>query len=292
MLLLSVRSPFLNFQSSLFSPISFVILPHIFSRTSIPSQVFLDVDCSDIKYTNSASSLFRDILAEEDNYLRGYSDPSQINKILQNKTGLDDFSIRLNMMLPGKFCEFYGDGVIWVGLAHSRGLSLEERRVYHPWLKEACRRDPKNPLNKPPLPSKYTLPIAENRSQTPEEALQGSLLDFFTWATSEDFSPITAPDIIPSMTAVSRAGWESYLREGFCRSVEPFSEIFDTPQKGRVQTEEGETWLHVPFKDYDDPASRPQSCAKWVSYHVDHLDWIGLNPKYVPTYMSAGICPG
>ena len=134
--------------------------------------------------------------------------------------------------------------------------------MYYPWLKEACERNPKNPLNNPPLPSKYTFPIAVNRSQTPEEAMQGSLLDFFTWETSEAFSPITPPDIIPSMTAVSRAGWESYLREGFCRSVEPFSEIFDAPQKGRVETEEGETWLHVPSMDYDDPESRPQSCAK------------------------------
>ena len=79
--------------------------------------MFLDVDCSDIKYTDYASRIFRDILTAEDIYLRGYSDPSEINTILQNKTRLDDFSIQLNMMLPGKFCEFYGHGHVWVGLA-------------------------------------------------------------------------------------------------------------------------------------------------------------------------------
>ena len=224
--------------------------------------MFLDVDCSDIRYTDSASRLFRNILTAEDSYLRGYSDPSEINNILQNKTGLDNFTIQLMSTLPGKLCEFYGHGSVWVGNRYSS----------FPWLKDACSRNPKNPLNNPPLPSKYTLPILENRSQTPEEALQGSLLDFFTW-TSEDFHPISPPDIIPSMTAVSRAGWESYLKEAFCRSVEPFSEIFDTPQRGRVETVEGETWLQVPFKDYDDPENRPTRCERWVSHHCANLDW-------------------
>lgn len=255
------------------------------SETLFPPQVFLDVDCSDVKYTNSASRLFRNILTAEDNYLRGYSDPSEINRILQNKTGLDDLEIQLSTMLPGKFCEYHGHGYV--------GSPI--RRSFHPWLKEACSRNPKNPLNNPPLPSKYTMPIEEHRSQTPEEALQGSLLDFFTW-TSEDFYPISPPDIIPSMTAVSRAGWESYLKEAFCRSVEPFSEIFDTPQKGRVETEEGETWLQVPFKDYDDPESRPPSCERW-----DFRDGVGCDSlilyttrqlKYVQVVWLILFCPG
>ena len=55
--------------------------------------------------------------------------------------------------------------------------------------------------------------------------------------------------------------------------MEPFSEIFDTPQRGRVETVEGETWLQVPFKDYDDPESRPTRCERWVSHHFENLDW-------------------
>ena len=136
--------------------------------------MYIDVDCSDVKFYMSASRIFQDILKAEDDYC-------------QNKDG----------------------------------LCMQTRS----------------------LPSKYTLPIPTNRTQNPEEALQGSLLLFFTM-NKTDFHPITPPDIIPSMDP-----W-IHLKEGFCRSVEPFSEVFDIMPK---QMEE---------VDPDDPINRPQTCQK------------------------------
>merc|ERR550517_1901071 len=59
-----------------------------------------------------------------------------------------------------------------------------------------------------------------------------------------DFHPVTPPDIIPSMDP-----W-MYLKEAFCRSMEPFGEVFDTkPRKlYTVETEEGEV-REAPCKD-------------------------------------------
>ena len=113
------------------------------------------------------------------------------------------------------------------------------------------------------LPSKYTLPIPTNRTQNPEEALEGSLLLFFTM-NKTDFHPITPPDIIPSMLAESEGPWKSHLKEAFCRSVEPFGEVFDTITKPRelyrVETEQGEVRLQTQQVDFDDPINRPPTC--------------------------------
>ena len=132
--------------------------------------MYIEVDCSDVKYYMSASRIFQDILKAEDDYC---------------------------------------------------GSHVQTRL----------------------LPSKYTLPIPTNRTQNPEEALEGSLLLFFTM-NKTDFHPITPPDIIPSMDP-----W-IHLKEAFCRSVEPFSEVFDTTPK---QTEE---------VDPDDHINRPRTCSK------------------------------
>ena len=108
------------------------------------------------------------------------------------------------------------------------------------------------------MPSRYTLPIPTNRTQNPEEALEGSLLLFITM-NKTDFHPITPPDIIPSMDP-----W-MYLKEAFCRSMEPFGEVFDTkPRKlYRVETEEGEIWMQTEPRevDFDDHINRPATCS-------------------------------
>jgi len=186
----------------------------------------------------------RDILKAEDDYRRGYKDPSEKRELIQNLTNIDSFTLSLLGTVPGKLCEFYGSGF--------------GRGGYE--LQRACRANPNNPagyLLSRSLPSKYTLPIPTNRTQNPEEALEGSLLLFFTM-NKTDFHPITPPDIIPSMAS----GWKSYLKEAFCRSVEPFSEVFDTRPKPRVETEEGETWLKPEKENFDDPVHRPPTCLR------------------------------
>ena len=99
-----------------------------------PPQIVLDLDCSDIRYMHHASSLFRNILTAEDNFLRGYSDPSKKKGLLRNRTGMGELDFWYATAMPGRFCKY-----------SSHGLR---------WLKEACERDPMNPLNNPPLPSK------------------------------------------------------------------------------------------------------------------------------------------
>ena len=193
----------------------------------------------------SASSIFQNILRAEDVYRRGYKDPSEKHEALLNLTNIDSFTLSLLGTMPGQLCEFYGTGF------GRGGYQLEN----------ACRASPNNPagyLLRKHLPSKYTLPIPNNRTQNPEEALQGSLLRFFTM-NETDFHPITL-DVIPSM----ELGWMNYLTEAFCRSVEPFSEVFDTMPKPRelyrVETEQGEIRLQTEKVDFDDPVNRPVTC--------------------------------
>lgn len=121
------------------------------------------------------------------------------------------------------------------------------------------------------LPSKYTLPVPTNRTQDPEEALEGSLLSFFSM-NKTDFHPITPPELIPSMVEDDEGetgrGMKHYLREAFCRSVEPFSEVFDTKAKPRFEDGLGTTWMKDPtptyLKNYDDRINRPSKCWRWV----------------------------
>ena len=209
-------------------------------------QVYIEADCYDVKYGHSASGIFRNILRAEDVYRRGYTDPSEKREALLNLTNIDSFTLSLLGTVPGKLCEFYGNGF---GPGGYR-------------LQNACRVSPNNPagyLLAKHLPSKYTLPIPKNRTQNPEEALQGSLLLFFTM-NETDFHPITPPDTIPSM----EAGWKNYLKEAFCRSVEPFSEVFDEYPNARelyrVKTEQGEIRLQTEMVNFDDPVNRPAGC--------------------------------
>ena len=203
-------------------------------------QVYIDQDCAAIKYSHSASPIFQNILKAEDDYRRGYKDQRERLELLKNLTDIDSGTLSLLGMVPGKLCEFFG-----------------RKRA----LRNACRVNPSNPagyLLSKSLPSKYTLPIPNNRTQNPEEALQGSLLLFFTM-NETDFHPITL-DVIPSM----ESGWMNYLTEAFCRSVEPFSEVFDTMPKPRelyrVETEQGEIRLQTEKVDFDDPVNRPVTC--------------------------------
>ena len=188
--------------------------------------MYIDVNCTDVNYRGSANSIFQDILKAEDIYRRGYKDDLEKQELLQNHTGIDSFTLSLLGTMPGQLCEFYGHGF------GPKGRQLEN----------ACRASPNNPagyfISRRSLPSKYTLPIPENRTQTPEEALQGSLLLFFTM-NKTDFHPITPPDIIPSMLAESEGGWKDHLKSAFCRSVEPFSEVFDTRPKPGVVNDRG-----------------------------------------------------
>ena len=134
------------------------------------------------------------------------------------------------------------------------------------------------------LPSKYTLPVPTNRTQDPEEALEGSLLSFFSM-NKTDFHPITPPELIPSMVEDDKGepgrGMKHYLREAFCRSVEPFSEVFDTNTKPRFEDGLGTTWMKDPtptyLKNYDDRINRPSKCWRWVHniqlmFHCDSWD--------------------
>ena len=211
-------------------------------------QVYIDADCSDVKTSHSASRIFRNILKAEDDYRRGYTDPSEKQELIQNITKIDSFTLSLMGTVPGKLCELFGNGFGRGGFR----------------LQRACQMNPNNPagyLLRKSLPSKYTLPIPNDRTQNPEEALQGSLLLFFTM-NKTDFHPITPPDIIPSMGPESGVEWKFHLKEAFCRSAEPFSEVFDTRPKPRVETEEGETWLKREQENFDDPTHRPPSCWK------------------------------
>ena len=80
-----------------------------------PPQIFLDLDCSDIRYTHHASSLFRNILTAEDNFLRGYSDPSKKKGLLRNRTGMGELDFWYATALPGRFCKYYSHGIVKFG---------------------------------------------------------------------------------------------------------------------------------------------------------------------------------
>jgi len=94
------------------------------------------------------------------------------------------------------------------------------------------------------------------------------LLLFITM-NKTDFHPITPPDIIPSMDP-----W-MYLKEAFCRSMEPFGEVFDTkPRKlYRVETEEGEIRMQTEPRevDFDDHINRPATCSMLPSSYCARL---------------------
>merc|ERR1712172_453808 len=231
------------------------------NRAALECQVYIDADCSDVSNVGSASRIFRNILKAEDDYRRGYTNPSEKREIIQNLTKIDSFTLSLLGTVPGKLCEMFGSGF--------------GRGGYE--LQRACRANPNNPagyLLSRSLPSKYTnrtskytLPIPTNRTQNPEEALQGSLLLFFTM-NKTDFHPLTPPDIIPSMD-------KSHLKEAFCRSVEPFGEVFDTITKPRelyrVETEQGEVRLQTQQVIFDDPINRPQTCWRLPSSYCAQL---------------------
>merc|ERR1712032_1755543 len=90
-----------------------------------------------------------------------------------------------------------------------------------------------------------------------------------------DFHPVTPPDIIPSMLAESEGPWKSHLKDAFCRSVEPFGEVFDTITKPRelyrVETEQGEVRLQTQQVEFDDPINRPPTCWKLPSEYCARL---------------------
>ena len=188
--------------------------------------MYIDVNCTDVNYRGSANSIFQDILKAEDIYRRGYKDGVEKHELLMNSTGIDSFTLNLLGTMPGQLCEMYG---------HGFGPKASQ-------LENACRSSPNDPagyfIRRRSLPSKYKLPIPENRTQNPEEALEGSLLLFFTM-NKTDFHPITPPDVIPSMVAESEGRWKSYLKSAFCRGVEPFSEVFDTRPKAAVEIGQG-----------------------------------------------------
>merc|ERR1719234_1006355 len=214
------------------------------NKAAFECQVYIDADC---KTSYSASTIFKNILKAEDAYRRGYKDDMEKHEIILNLTNIDSFTLSFLGTVPGKLCEFVGNGF---------GRDGGEL------MRKACRVNSNNPaaylIKRKTLPSKYTLPVPSNRTQNPKEALEGSLLLFFTM-NKTDFHPLNPPDIIPSMMG---SGWESYLKEAFCRSVEPFSEVFDTRPKPRVETEEGETWLKPEKENFDDPVHRPPSCFR------------------------------
>jgi len=223
------------------------------NRVALECQVFIDVDCGDWAGYYSASSLFKDILKAEDVYKRGYKDSSEKRDLIMNITGLDSFTLSLLGTVPGKLCEFYGNSY---------------RSTWE--LRRACSISKNNPgayLLRRSLPSKYTLPVPTNRTQDPEEALEGSLLSFFSM-NKTDFHPITPPELIPSMVEDDEGetgrGMKHYLREAFCRSVEPFSEVFDTKTKPRFEDGLGTTWMKDPtptyLMNYDDRINRPSKC--------------------------------
>ena len=153
--------------------------------------------------------------------------------------------------------------------------------IYHPDSREIlCSYVIGAYLLRRSLPSKYTLPVPTNRTQDPEEALEGSLLSFFSM-NKTDFHPITPPELIPAMVEDDEGetgrGMKHYLREAFCRSVEPFSEVFDTNTKPRFEDGLGTTWMKDPtptyLKNYDDRINRPSKCWRWVHnqlmFHCD-----------------------
>jgi len=234
-------------------------------------QVYIDADCSDVGFYRSRAT-FLNILKAEDNYRRGYEDPREKQEKMKNLTDIDSFTLSLLGTMPGQLCEYYGGGMGGFGF----------RRRGQTELENACRVYPNDParwLLRRSLPStykppRYTLPIPTNRTQNPEEALEGSLLLFFTM-NKTDFHPITPPDIIPSMLAESEGPWKSHLKEAFCRSVEPFGEVFDTITKPRelyrVETEQGEVRLQTRQVDFDDPINRPPTCWKLPSEYCARL---------------------
>ena len=197
------------------------------------------------------SPVFRNIISAEDDYRRGYKDSSEKRKLLLRLTGNDSSFLKSYYLLQST-------------------LPLCHFRKRFPELERACELDSDNPVEAlfgKTLPSKYTLPVPIKRTQTPEEALQGSLLLFFTM-NKTDFHPITPPDVIPSMLAENVSIWKDHLNEAFCRSVEPFSEVFDTKPRPRVETEEGETWLLDSKRDFDDHINRPTNCWRWAKIDV------------------------
>jgi len=223
------------------------------NRVALECQVFIDVDCGDWAGYYSASNLFKEILKAEDVYKRGYKDSSEKHDLIMNITGLDSFTLSLLGTVPGKLCEFYSNGY---------------RSTWE--LRRACSISKNNPgayLLQRSLPSKYTLPVPANRTQDPEEALEGSLLSFLSMNRT-DFHPITPPELIPSMVEDDEGetgrGKKHYLREAFCRSVEPFSEVFDTKAKPRFEDGLGTTWMKDPtpsyLMNYDDRINRPSKC--------------------------------
>jgi len=238
------------------------------NKAAFECQVYIDANC---KTSYSASMIFRNIVKAEDAYRRGYKDDMEKHEIILNMTNIDSFTLSFLGTVPGKLCEFVGNGF---------GRDGGEL------MRKACRVNSNNPaaylIKRKSLPSKYTLPIPTNRTQTPEEALQGSLLLFYTM-NKTDFHPITPPDIIPSMPSERYEGeWKSHLKEAFCRSVEPFSEVFDTRPKQGVETgqlvvgmvwkrgEGNETWEQRPVKeDYD--IDRPATCWRLSSSNCAQL---------------------
>jgi len=173
------------------------------SPRALQCQVFIDVNCSQFNYSSPVSSFVNHAMTLEEQRRRGYrNDEEQLEKLRLLAPGLDDISLLLNI------CSFYG------GLGFSSHGNTANGKKY-PRLEERCRADQRshilstfwNPLSNP-LPQ-----LASNRSETPAEAIQSSLLE------------LVDPSSLANLAE---------LDELFCRDTEPFSELFEVDdQKNR-----------------------------------------------------------
>ena len=167
-----------------------------FPNNNFLEKVFIDVNCSQFTYSSPVSSFVQHTLTLEEQRRRGYrNDQEKIEKLRLLAPGLDDLNLMLNI------CNFYG------GLGFSSGGRTANGKTY-PLLEERCKIAQRshnftlwNPLSSP-LPE-----VPSNRSETPEEALESSLLSLVDPAAG-------------SLTNLAE------LDELFCRDTEPFSELF------------------------------------------------------------------
>jgi len=165
------------------------------SPRALQCQVFIDVNCTQFDYSSPVSSFVEHALTLEEHRRRGYrNEKERMQKLRRLAPGLDDLNLMMNI------CSFYGG----IGMS-SRGNTANGRS--YPLLEERCKIDQRshnytwwNPLSNP-LPE-----VPVDRSETPEEAMQSSLL---------------------SLVEPSSVGNLAELDELFCRDTEPFSELFE-----------------------------------------------------------------
>ena len=169
------------------------------SPKNCPQKVFIDVNCTQFDYSSPVSSFVEHALTLEEQRRRGYrNEKERMQKLRRLAPGLDDLNLMMNI------CSFYGG----IGMS-SRGNTANGRT--YPLLEERCKIDQRshnytwwNPLSNP-LPE-----VPSDRSETPEEAMQSSLL---------------------SLVEPSYVGNLAELDELFCRDTEPFSELFEVALK-------------------------------------------------------------